>query len=81
MLAKARDLIRSGNPSEALSILDDVRVRHPDGVLVQERELLSIEALVRANQRGAAVDRARSFLGTWPESPYARRVRELSIPP
>jgi outer membrane protein assembly factor BamD (BamD/ComL family) len=81
MVARAREALRAGNPAQAIALLDEVRTLYPSGVLVQERELLWIESLVRSGQRAPALERAQAFVRTWPESPYTARVRELAAMP
>jgi hypothetical protein len=81
MVARAREVLRAGNPAQAMALLDQVRTLYPSGVLVQERELLRIESLVRSGQRAPALERAKTFVRTWPESPYTPRVRELAAMP
>ena len=81
MVARAREALRAGHPAQAIALLDEVRTLHPSGVLVQERELLWIESLVRSGHRAPALERAQTFLRTWPESPYAARVRDLVAMP
>jgi uncharacterized protein YkwD len=73
----ARNALRAGNPSAALRILDEARVRFSNGSLGQEREALTIEALARAGRRDAASARARTFLTRFPRSPLASNVRRF----
>jgi hypothetical protein len=75
LVATARSLLRSGSAARALSLLDEVGGRFPEGVLAQEREALAIEALLAMARHPTAEDRARAFARKWPDSPYAARVR------
>lgn len=74
-LGEARDVLRRGDASGALALLEKLRVRYPAGVLGQEREALTIEALYRAGRRNDAATRAAAFLAAHPGSPFADRVQ------
>lgn len=76
-IAEAREALRSGNVATALSTLGRARSLFPDGILRQEREALTIEALVRSGQRASARARAAAFLDTYPRSPHAAQVRRV----
>jgi outer membrane protein assembly factor BamD (BamD/ComL family) len=77
----ARAALRSGNPAAALRELSDARALFPRGALVQEREALTIEALARTGQSGAASARAQAFLSRFPRSPHADDVRRFILAP
>jgi hypothetical protein len=77
IVAAARSALRSGNGAGALTLLSDAQRRFGNGVLSQEREVLTIEALQKSGQSAAATARARSFLASYPKSPYADRVRTM----
>ena len=81
MILGARRLLRAGDPAGALTLLDAARTRFPDGGLVQEREALTIEALVRSGQRALATKRAEAFLRDYPKSPHGADVRSLVVEP
>jgi hypothetical protein len=74
MVAGARGLLRGGQAVAALARLEEARAKFPGGVLGQEREALSIEALAESGQRAVARERARAFLRAWPSSPHAPRL-------
>lgn len=76
-IAESREALRSGNVEAALSTLDRARWSFPDGILRQEREALTIEALVRSGQRASARARAAAFLAAYPRSPHAAQVRRV----
>jgi len=76
----ARRELREGRPADALRRLEAARVEFADGVLAQEREALTIEALARSGQRAAARARAAAFLRAHPESPHATDVRAFAAP-
>ncbi len=75
LIARARDALRSGDAAGALSTLESARGRFPRGVLVQERNVLTIEALAASGDRDAASRQAQVFLRQFPTSPLASRVR------
>jgi len=75
-----RRTLLSGEPTEALRMLDRARVQFPDGVLGQEREALSVRALVESGQKVAARKRGEAFLRAFPRSPHAAELRALLGP-
>ena len=77
MVAHARRQLRSGNPSGAFRALVQARERFPRGVLVQEREALTIEALARSGQSSEARARCSDFLTHW-LGLQRRRIREFT---
>jgi outer membrane protein assembly factor BamD (BamD/ComL family) len=81
MILGARRVLRAGDPLRALTLLDAARARFPEGILVQEREALSIEALVRSGQRALATKRAEAFLRTYPKSPHGADVKRVVLEP
>jgi hypothetical protein len=72
LLARARRVVAS-DPARALQLTAEHGRRYQDGVLVQEREVLAIEALQRLGHREMAAARARRFAERYPDS--AHRVR------
>jgi hypothetical protein len=75
-LEDARRLL-DASPAEALARLESHAAAHPGGVLVEERELLAVEALGRMGRASAQQARGRSFLARFPRSAHAPRVRRL----
>jgi hypothetical protein len=75
LVASARAAVRRGDGAAALALLETARVRHPKGVLLQEREVLAIEALAQTNDAAGASRRASAFLRAFPTSPHASHVR------
>ena len=75
-----RKTLLSGEPTEALRMLDRARIQFPDGVLGQEREALSVRALVESGQKAAARKRGEAFLRAFPRSPHAAELRALLGP-
>jgi hypothetical protein len=64
-------------PSQALSLLARHQHEFPRGVLAVERELLVIEALVRAGRRGEAEKRGAQLRIRAPGNLYAERLERL----
>lgn len=76
-LQQARAALASGDAPQALELLDAYGARFPHGAMAQEATVVRIEALVRAGDRDAAHRAADAFLGAYPQSPYADRIRTL----
>lgn len=76
MLLEAQRTLAT-DPQQALSILRRATAQHGDAGLVQEREALAIDALVRLGKRREAEARAQRFFARYPTSSYARRVRQI----
>jgi hypothetical protein len=74
-VADARTHLRTGSAAHALGILDGVRRDFPNGVLTQEREALTIEALLALGEYSHARLLATSFLARYPGSPHAEAAR------
>lgn len=79
VLAIRRTLL-SGDAVEALRMLERARVEFPNGALAQDREALTVRALVESGQKEAARRRGEAFLRTFPRSPHAAEVRALLGP-
>jgi hypothetical protein len=77
LVGRAREALRGGDPALALQRLEEIRLRFPGGVVRQEREALTIEALVRLGRRDDAARRAAAFVREFPASPYVTRVKDL----
>jgi hypothetical protein len=76
-LLAARKELLSGNAAGALRMLDRARVEFPNGALAEDREALTVRALVESGQKDAARSRGESFLRAFPRSPYAAEVRAI----
>ena len=74
---RARAALRAGDCKGALARLDEARALFSEGVLLQEREALGIQALGCAGREGEAADRAGAFLREHPSSPLAGVVRRF----
>ena len=64
-------------PAATMLILHEHAQRFPDGVLVQEREILRIDAELALGRKQAAAARAREFLLRFPGSPHRHRFEEM----
>ena len=76
LLRQAQDALRS-NPSEALAKTQEHARKYPRGLLVQEREVIAIEALVKMGRKPEAEARAARFEKSFPGSTHARRIDAL----
>jgi hypothetical protein len=76
LLKRAKADARS-EPATALELVAEHERRFPHGVLVEEREVIAIEALIAAGERRAAEARATRFFARFPHSAHARRVHAL----
>ena len=76
VLAIRRTLL-AGNAREALALLTRAQAEFPHGALAEEREALSVRALLAAGDQDAARLRGAAFLRRFPRSPQAGDVRRL----
>jgi len=65
------------SPADALARCDEHGRRFATGTLVQEREVLAIDALLRLGRRDEAEARAARFRQSFPRSGHLRRVEAL----
>jgi hypothetical protein len=75
--AEARRLVVR-SPRAALALLTRLAAEHPRGYFVEEREALSILALVADGQQKQAERAAQTFLQRHPGSPFADRVQHAT---
>ncbi len=68
------------DPRRALAAAREHRRRFPRGQYVQEREVITIEALIALGRSARAEHRAQRFLARHPDSSYARKIRKLFDP-
>jgi hypothetical protein len=68
LLDPARAALARGDGKGALALLDQHARRFPDGALAQEREAMTIHALVRAGEPERARGRADAFHARYPDS-------------
>jgi hypothetical protein len=76
LLASAQDALAS-NPEVALSLAESHAARFPHAVMVQEREVIAIEALLRLGRVEAARARADRFYRAFPRSAHRARIESL----
>lgn len=76
----ARQALRSNDPTKALRLLEQARQKFRNGVLTEEREALTIDALARSGNRSRAEERAKAFLIAHPRSPHASDVQRYVKP-
>lgn len=74
LIDQANAALARGRHEAALASLRDHLRRFPDGALVEERERLWIDALLRGGQRAEASARAERFVRRYPESVHRARV-------
>lgn len=73
LLRSARRAL-ADHPAQALHFTDEHLRRFTQGMLVQEREAIAVEALVHLGRTGDAKVRAQAFFALFPGSPYRGRV-------
>ncbi len=73
----ARQALRANDAGKALHLLEQARQRFSKGVLLEEREALTIEALARTGQSERASARAQAFVNRYPRSPHAADVQRF----
>ncbi len=76
LLGRAQAALAS-DPARALSLTAMAKRDYPRGVLVQEREVIAIEALSRLGRTAAAKARAGAFIAAFPGSAYRSKVENL----
>ena len=76
LLAQAQGSL-DANPRQALALAGEHQRRFPHGALVQEREVVAIDALLRLGRRGEAAIRAVRFHREFPASVHGRRLDVL----
>ena len=74
-VARARALLRAGRAADAFEVLQRLEGDEPNGLLGQEREALSIQALAALGQRDTARQRAAAFATRYPNSPHLTTVQ------
>ncbi len=74
LLTRARAAVRSGAPGRALRLLDEHRRGYPSGRLAEEREALTVVALVRAGRTELGRRAAQRFLAQHPGSVHRALV-------
>lgn len=73
LLEQARAALK-GDPARALQRANEHASRYPRGVLVQEREVLAIQALRQLGRAAEAERRTEAFAKAYPGSAFARKL-------
>jgi hypothetical protein len=74
LLEQARSALK-GDPARALARANEHRRRFPGGVLVQEREVIAIQALRQLGRASEAEQRAEAFSKAFPGSAFQRKLK------
>jgi hypothetical protein len=77
LLEQAMTAMKSGDPKAALALTQRHEQEFASGALVQEREMLAIEALVKLGHRGDARLKADVFRQKYPTSSHLLRLDAL----
>lgn len=75
LLEQARAALKAGDSARALQRVNEHARRYPRGVLVQEREVLAIQALRRLGRDAEAERRAEAFSKAYPGSAFQRKLQ------
>jgi hypothetical protein len=81
LLAKVRSSLRGGDPHAALVALNQLQSAFPNGGLMQEREVLSVEVLAANGNLAAAQRKASAFVAAHPTSPYSAKLQRFAQAP
>lgn len=77
ILKQAHDELLRGSPERALALAADHARAYPNGALAQERDVITIEALVRLGRKDEARRKARAFHAAYPGSSHGERIDRL----
>lgn len=66
----------ASDPDRVLGITSEHARAYPQGELVQEREVLAVEALSRLGRNDEAIRRSRALVQRYPRTPYAARLEK-----
>jgi hypothetical protein len=81
LLNAAQSSLRSGDPREALRLLDEHASRFPASKLADARAVTRLTTLCNLGQATQARQDADRFLAEHPGSPFAERVKKVCLPP
>jgi hypothetical protein len=73
LLSRAQEAL-ARDPARALELVGEHERRFDTGLLVQEREVIAVEALVKLGRTSEAATRAAAFHTRFPRSAHGRRV-------
>jgi hypothetical protein len=79
LLRGAQDALRAHDGVTALGLLEQHAARFPQGMLREERLATQVLALCTLERLAEARAAAQVFLGSYPHSPHARRVRASCV--
>lgn len=68
------------DPKGALALTERHRKLYPQGIFVQEREVIAVEALRRQGERNEAQKRQEAFDKSYPSSIHGRRIEVENAP-
>jgi outer membrane protein assembly factor BamD (BamD/ComL family) len=77
LLERARILLGSSQPKQALELAEQHRRKYPNGMFVQDREIITIQALCELGRIKEAKVRLQQFDKTFPNSPNRTRVHDM----
>ena len=80
LLDAARAAIVAGEPERAVAQLERHRTQFPDGLLVEERDAMMVEALAKSSRTSEARALAESFRARYPGSLFAATVDSAVSP-
>jgi len=75
LIQRAQQALEAGDATAALVLLSEHARRFPNGALSEERDAARVLALCGAGQQDDAEQMGAAFLGRYPSSPLASRVR------
>ena len=75
LIQRAQQALEAGDATAALVLLSEHARRFPNGALSEERDAARVLALCGAGQKDDAEQMGTAFLGRYPSSPLASRVR------
>jgi hypothetical protein len=75
ILSRAMTVLRAGNPTEALRLLESHRQQFPSGRLVEERRAGRLQALCALGRRSEAASELARLEREAPRSPHVARAR------
>jgi hypothetical protein len=81
MITEARAQLRGGDAHAALATLGRLQSRSRSGALGQEREILTIQALLALGETEDARRRAQAFVANHPDSPHVAQIRGIASGP
>jgi hypothetical protein len=73
-VTRAQDLL-ARSPAQTLELLHEHEHRFPHGMLVEEREVLRIDAERTLGRVDSAAERAQAFVKRFPRSPQVPRLQ------